>query len=70
MLMSMALPVMCWLSLATPANARQPGVGGGRTICREDLDGAAEADMYLGVPQDVEQPRIHFHPGAFARIAA
>src|SRR4029077_11937070 len=50
-------------------DARQPGVGGGRTIGREDLDGAAEADMHLGVPQDVEQQRIHFRLGAFARIA-
>ena len=32
-------------------------------------DGAAEADMHLGVPQDVEQQRIHFRLGAFARIA-
>src|SRR6266536_4532266 len=30
------------------ADARQPGVGGGRTIGREDLDGAVEADMHLG----------------------
>ena len=31
------------------ADARQPGVACGRTIGREDLDGAAEADMHLGV---------------------
>ena len=56
----MALPFMCWLNWATARErARNIAVGAGRAVAADHVDRLLAADRAIGLPQQIEQMRIH-----------